>query len=89
LRAFGVWGSKSSSLVIKNVGPFPIPNKVDNLAYELKLPSSMKMQPVVSVIYLKQAKEDNCERETTVAAPGFVIVDDRPCYAPGSYKVGT
>lgn len=57
--------TKSLTLLPQESWTLSHPKKVENLAYELKLPSSMKMHSVVSVIHLKHVKKNNFERENT------------------------
>lgn len=55
-------------------GPFKILRKVLLLAYELELPKSYRIHPVISVIHLKQAPESD-EYKRAVAEPSPLIVD--------------
>lgn len=52
------------------------------MLYELELPSSMKIHPVISVIHLDQAREDTFERPTSsyIARSEFIIIDDEEQY---------
>ena len=70
--------SKSSSLIVKKIDPFSIKKKIKNLVYELKFLRSMKIHLVISVIHLKQAREDDFEKKTTSASSGSVIVNEAP-----------
>ena len=54
-------------------GPFPIKRCVGELAYELTLPSHLKIHPVISVIHLEQAYNDEFGR--TIPPPPPLIVD--------------
>ena len=66
----------SSSSTAKKLGPFQIRRKIGNLASELDLPTNMRIHPVISVIHLKQAKEDEFERQDpSTLAPSLIIVD--------------
>lgn len=44
-------------------GPFKIRRKISPLAYELDLPSSLKIHPVISIIHLEPHKPDKFERK--------------------------
>ena len=46
----------------KRLGPFTIVRKVDALAFELKLPRSFKIHPVISASRLERVKEDEWNR---------------------------
>jgi hypothetical protein len=48
---------------------------VGELAYELELPSHLKIHPVISVIHLEQAYDDEYGR--TIPPPSPLIVDGR------------
>jgi hypothetical protein len=52
----------SKKLDYKRLGPFPIIRKVSELAYELKLPRSFKIHPVISASRLEKVKPDEWNR---------------------------
>jgi hypothetical protein len=52
----------SKKLDYKRLGPFEIIRKVNDLAYELKLPRSFKIHPVISASRLEKAKDDEWNR---------------------------
>jgi hypothetical protein len=52
----------SKKLDYKRLGPFKVLRKVSDLAYELKLPSSFKIHPVISTSRLELAKPDEWHR---------------------------
>ena len=52
----------SKKLDYKRLGPFPITRKISDLAYELKLPASFKIHPVISASRLEKAKPDEWNR---------------------------
>jgi hypothetical protein len=52
----------SKKLDHKRLGPFKIIRKISELAYELKLPPSFKIHPVISASRLKHAKPDEWQR---------------------------
>jgi transposase InsO family protein len=52
----------SKKLDYKCLGPFPIVRKVSELAYELKLPRSFKIHPVISASRLEKVKPDEWNR---------------------------
>jgi hypothetical protein len=54
-------------------GPFPILTKVNNLAYKLQLPAEWRIHPVISVIHLEQAYDDDYQRR--IPTPPPVLVD--------------
>jgi len=62
--------SKLSPIVL---GPFPIKRRVGELAYELDLPPHLKIHPVISVIHLEQAYDDEYGR--TIPPPPPLIID--------------
>jgi len=55
------WGSKSPEMAKKFepkfLGPFTISRKISKNAYELQLPSSMRIHPVINVRYLIRKRE--------------------------------
>ncbi|RAO67921.1 uncharacterized protein BHQ10_003933 [Talaromyces amestolkiae] len=51
------------------IGPFPIKRRIGNLAYELELPPDLSIHPVISVIHLEQAPEDEWDRPVTTTIP--------------------
>src|SRR5882762_1964397 len=52
----------SKKLDFKRLGPFRVLRKVSDLAYELKLPSSFRIHPVISASRLELAKPDEWQR---------------------------
>jgi hypothetical protein len=52
----------SKKLDYKQLGPFKILRKIDDLAYELKLPALFKIHPVISVSQLEPVKHDEWQR---------------------------
>ena len=52
----------SKKLDHKRLGPFKIIRKISELAYELKLPPSFKIHPVISASRLERAKPDEWQR---------------------------
>jgi len=52
----------SKKLDYKRLGPFKILQKVDNLAYKLKLPRLFKIHPVISASCLKPTKSDEWQQ---------------------------
>ena len=74
---------KSNFLSIKKLSSFSIKKKVKNLIYELELSTSMKIHLVVSIIHLKQAKENDFHKkgsEIPSIGPAPVIVEGVPQY---------
>ena len=64
---------ESSSLITKKLKPFFVKKKIENLIYELKLLTFMKINFVIFVIHLKQAKKNELfERDSA-----FHIVDSK------------
>ena len=54
-QGYRIQGIKPDKFSMERVGPFEIIRRVSPLAYELKLPSAMKIHPVVSVTHLEPA----------------------------------
>jgi len=52
----------SKKLDFKRLGPFKVLRKVSDLVYELKLPSSFRIHPVISASRLELAKPDEWQR---------------------------
>ena len=52
----------SSKLSPIREGPFRIVRRVGKLAYELELPKDWKIHPVISIIHLEQAHDDEYDR---------------------------
>jgi hypothetical protein len=63
----------SNKLSPIRTGPFQIIRRVGNLAYELDLPKTMRIHPVMSCIHLEQYEEDPHGRKLTPPAP--LVVD--------------
>ena len=63
----------SHKLSPQRVGPFQILRSVGRLAYELDIPSTWKIHPVISIAHLEPHKEDTYGRDPT---PVPDIVDD-------------
>lgn len=64
---------KSSKLSTIRMGPYPIKQKIGELAYELDLPTHTRIHPVISCIHLEQYQEDPYQRPTPGPTP--IIVD--------------
>lgn len=60
-------------------GPFKIKRKVNDLAYELELPDSMHIHPIISVAHLEQHVPDDWNR-VRPDKPGPVLVDGEEQY---------
>jgi hypothetical protein len=60
------------------MGPYPIVKKISDLAYRLDLPSSLRINPVISIIHLEQAPVDGYQRHMPM--PLLVPVDGEPQY---------
>ncbi len=73
---YGIPGVKNPKLGAQRCGSFPIVRKVGKLAYELKLPPTMKIHPVVSISQLEPAPEgsDPYERVLNAEPPPVVEV---------------
>jgi hypothetical protein len=52
----------SKKLDYKRLGPFPIIQKIDDLAFKLKLPTAFKIHPVISASRLEPVKRDEWSR---------------------------
>ncbi|KAJ5543001.1 hypothetical protein N7461_009004 [Penicillium sp. DV-2018c] len=59
----------SSCLSPVKMGPFRIIRRVGNLAYELDLPQSLNIHPVVSIVHLEQTPYDPWNRQTSTTIP--------------------
>ena len=69
----------SLSLSVIKTGPFPIKQKIGNLAYELQLPKQMShMHPIISVIHLEPAPPD--PYNWTILLPKPVVIDGEERY---------
>lgn len=55
-----------TSLSPVKMGPFPIIKKVHDLAYHIDVPTSLGIHPVISVVHLEQAPEDNWNQQVRV-----------------------
>jgi hypothetical protein len=60
------------------MGPYPILKKISNLAYYLNLPASLHINPVISVIYLKQVPLDLYLYH--IPTPPLVLMDGEEQY---------
>lgn len=58
-HGYRVPGHANRKLSNQRIGPFLIKRRVGNLAYELELPPTMKIHPVVSVAQLEPMPEDS------------------------------
>ena len=56
----------------QRVGPFPIKRKVGHLAYELTLPSDMRIHPVISIAQLERIEKTN---QCDASKPVFGVVE--------------
>jgi hypothetical protein len=52
----------SKKLDYKHFGPFEITKKISDLAFELKLPRSFKIHPVISASWLEKANDNEWDR---------------------------
>jgi hypothetical protein len=68
----------SSKLSPIHMGPYPILEKISDLAYRLDLPASLRINPVISVIHLEQAPLDPYLRR--IPTPPPVLVDGEEQY---------
>ena len=69
----------SSTLDYKKLGPFKIKKKINNVAYRLDLPASMKIHPVFHVSLLEKVLKNNIpNRNLAEAMP--VIIDGEEYY---------
>jgi hypothetical protein len=59
----------STKLDVVKSGPYTVKRKVGKLAYELDLPSHMKIHPVISVVHLEPAVNDPYERTAPQVQP--------------------
>ena len=53
----------------QQVGPFEITRKIEQQAYELRLPTDWKIHPVVSIVQLEPFREDPFERQQPPPVP--------------------
>src|SRR5450755_636517 len=58
-NGYRIPGIKNKKLSVQRVGPFKVKRRISPLAYELELPSNMKIHPVISVTHLEPAPLDN------------------------------
>jgi hypothetical protein len=77
----------SSKLSERRVGPFPIIRAVGRLAYELQLPSTWTIHPVISVAHLEPHKPDPFNRESDPPPPEIVRDDDDDDEGHPEYEV--
>jgi len=68
-KGYKLRGIPKAKLGLQRVGPFPILEKVGNLAYELQLPDDWRIHPVISVTQLELAKTDPFDRSTSPSPP--------------------
>ena len=71
----------------QRVGPFPVTRAVGKLAYELELPATWKIHPVISVVHLEPHREDHYGRD--VQPPPEIIKDDDDDDGHEEYEVET
>lgn len=64
-----------SSLSVKKIEPFLIIRKIEDLTYELELPSFMRIHLVISVTHLEQAIEDKFDRSLSIASSPVIVED--------------
>lgn len=69
---------EKSKLAARRAGPFQIKRRVGRLAYELELPKTWKIHPVLSVAHLETGPKDKnpCERTGPKPQPLEVNDDD-------------
>ena len=65
----------SHKLSPQRVGPFEVLRAVGRLAYELKIPSTWKIHPMISIAYLEPYKDDTYGHTTETPVPD-IITDD-------------
>ena len=70
----------SRKLTQKQIGPFPIIEKVTQGAYKLKLPRHMKIHPVINVSSLSLHKEDSRFEHQSVRPPPLEGYNDASVY---------
>ena len=58
----------------QRVRPFPVTRAIGKLAYELELPATWKIHPVISVVHLEPHREDHYGRD--VQPPPEIIKDN-------------
>jgi hypothetical protein len=63
----------SSKLDDKNIGPFRITRKINNVAYELKLPATMKIHPVFHASLLEPKTKDIVESFVQQRPPPIIV----------------
>src|ERR1700724_4651841 len=65
----------SHKLSSQRVGPFEVVRAVGRLAYEMKIPSTWKIHPIISVAHLEPYKADPFGR-TQPPPPPDIVLDD-------------
>ena len=73
-------GRQMKKLDQKRLGPFPITKVLSNNAYQLRLPSSMRIHPVFHVSKLTPWTPDPIPERKTPTPPPPVMVDDHEEY---------
>ena len=65
----------SHKLSPQRVGPFEILRKVGRLAYELRIPKTWKIHPIISIAHLEPHKPDTFGRDIETPIPDLVVDD--------------
>lgn len=66
-----------SDLDVIKAGPFTVKRKVGKVAFELDLPESFKIHPVISCIHLEPTREDPFDRQAPPPPPVVVEGEER------------
>lgn len=53
-----------SALDVRKIGPFKVKRQISKVAFELELPSYLRMHPVISCIHLEPANGEHRDRQT-------------------------
>ena len=69
--------SNVSDLAVIKTGPFKVKRRVGKVAFELDLPETFDIHPVISCIHLEPAKEDPFNRQTPPPPPIVVEGEER------------
>jgi hypothetical protein len=65
-------------LTPKYLGPYEVIEKISQVAYKLKLPSNIKVHPVIHISALKPYQEDS--EFTRPIPPDLEVIDNEPEY---------